>query len=103
MAIGVDRPGAQRAGRTTRREQQGGPHDEGLDLALLPIGDYYTMGVEDSIRAVKLLRPKFVVPIHYNTFPAIAQDVDAWADRIRKETHSKPVVLEPGDWFDIPK
>ena len=48
--------------------------EEGLDLAILPIGDYYTMGPDDAVRAVKLLRPRFVLPIHYNTFPPIAQD-----------------------------
>jgi L-ascorbate metabolism protein UlaG (beta-lactamase superfamily) len=77
--------------------------EEGLDLALVPIGDYYTMGVDDSIRAVKLLQPKAVVPIHYNTFPAITQDVKAWAERVKSETSSQPVVLEPGDWYDIAK
>lgn len=77
--------------------------EEGLDLALLPIGDYYTMGVDDSIRAIRLLKPKYVVPIHYNTFPPIAQDAKAWAARVEKETNARPVVLEPGDWFDIPK
>ncbi|MDG3007414.1 metal-dependent hydrolase [Paludisphaera mucosa] len=77
--------------------------EEGLDLALLPIGDYYTMGVDDSIRAVKLLKPKYVIPIHYGTFPGIAQDARAWAERVKKETSAQPVVMEPGDWFDIPK
>ena len=43
--------------------------EEGLDLAILPIGDYYTMGPEDAVRAVKLLRPRFVLPIHYKRFP----------------------------------
>lgn len=41
----------------------------GLDLALLPIGDHFTMGPEDALKALELLRPKKVVPIHYNTFP----------------------------------
>jgi len=77
--------------------------EEGLDLALLPIGDYYTMGVDDSIRAIKLLKPRYVAPIHYDTFPAIAQDVKAWADRVKAETSAQPVVLQPGDWFDIAK
>ena len=77
--------------------------EEGLDVALLPIGDYYTMGVDDSIRAIKLLKPRYVIPIHYDTFPAIAQDAKAWAARVEAETTAKPVVLRPGDWFDVPK
>jgi L-ascorbate metabolism protein UlaG (beta-lactamase superfamily) len=76
--------------------------EEQLDLAFVPIGDYYTMGPDDALRAVKLLKPRYVIPIHYGTFPAIEQDASAWADRIRAETSSEPVVLQPGDWFDIP-
>ena len=60
--------------------------EEGLDLAILPIGDYYTMGPDDALRAVKLLRPRFVLPIHYNTFPPIAQDATAWANRVKNDT-----------------
>jgi len=48
--------------------------EEDIDLALLPIGDFYTMGPEDAVRACKLICPKLVVPMHYNTFPVIAQD-----------------------------
>jgi L-ascorbate metabolism protein UlaG (beta-lactamase superfamily) len=77
--------------------------EEGLDLAILPIGDYYTMGPDDALRAVKLLHPRYVLPIHYNTFPAISQDAAAWALRVQSETPAHPVVLKPGDWFEIPK
>src|SRR5437868_2927539 len=48
--------------------------EEGIDLALLPIGDNFTMGPDDAVRAVKFLAPKRVVPIHFDTFPLIAQD-----------------------------
>jgi L-ascorbate metabolism protein UlaG (beta-lactamase superfamily) len=75
--------------------------EEGLDLAILPIGDNYTMGPDDSIRAIKLLQPRKVLPIHYNTFPLIVQDASAWAARVRKETSAEPVVLEPGEWMDV--
>ncbi len=75
--------------------------EEGLDLALLPIGDYYTMGPADSIRAIKLLGPKAVLPIHHNTFPTIRQDVRAWADRVRGETSARAIVPEPGGWTEI--
>jgi L-ascorbate metabolism protein UlaG (beta-lactamase superfamily) len=53
----------------------------GLDLALLPIGDNYTMGPDDALRALELLKPRRVVPIHYDTFPLIAQDGPAFAQR----------------------
>jgi L-ascorbate metabolism protein UlaG (beta-lactamase superfamily) len=75
----------------------------GLDLAILPIGDFYTMGPDDAVRAVKLLRPRYVFPIHYNTFPPIVQDAGAWAARVKADTSAQPAVLEPGDWFEVPK
>jgi L-ascorbate metabolism protein UlaG (beta-lactamase superfamily) len=68
----------------------------GIDLAVLPIGDNYTMGPEDALEAVKLLGPKRVVPSHYNTWPVIAQDAAAWAERVRKETEAEAVVVAPG-------
>lgn len=55
--------------------------DLGLDLALLPIGDNFTMGPEDALAALDLLRPKTVVPIHYNTFDIIRQDGPGFAAR----------------------
>jgi L-ascorbate metabolism protein UlaG (beta-lactamase superfamily) len=75
--------------------------EEGLDLAAVPIGDYYTMGPDDAVRAVKLLQPRNVLPIHYNTFDPIVQDADAWAGRVRSETSARPVVLKPGEWHQI--
>jgi L-ascorbate metabolism protein UlaG (beta-lactamase superfamily) len=55
--------------------------EEGLDLAILPIGDTFTMGPDDALRALELLKPKMVLPIHYNTFPPIEQDGAAFAAR----------------------
>jgi L-ascorbate metabolism protein UlaG (beta-lactamase superfamily) len=75
--------------------------EEGLDLAILPIGDNYTMGPDDALRAVKMLQPRKVLPIHYNTWPMIAQDAEAWARRVRAETQAEPVVLKPGEWMDV--
>jgi len=75
--------------------------EEGLDLAILPIGDNYTMGPDDALRAVKLLQPKKVLPIHYNTWEVIAQDAQAWAERVRRETKTEPLVVKPGDWIDV--
>jgi L-ascorbate metabolism protein UlaG (beta-lactamase superfamily) len=77
--------------------------EENLDLAILPIGDYYTMGPDDALRAVKLLRPRFVLPIHYDTFPPIVQNAQAWAARVKSETSAEPVILQPGEWFEIPR
>jgi L-ascorbate metabolism protein UlaG (beta-lactamase superfamily) len=65
----------------------------GLDLAILPIGDNFTMGPDDALLALDYLKPKVVIPCHYNTWPPIAVDVDAWAERVRTETAVEPVVL----------
>ncbi|HAH43488.1 metal-dependent hydrolase [Gimesia sp.] len=70
--------------------------EEGIDLAILPIGDNFTMGPADSVKATKLIQPKRVLPMHYNTWPLIEQDASAWADQIRGQTAAEPVVLDPG-------
>ena len=71
--------------------------EEGLTLAVIPIGDNYTMGPADALRAVKLLQPRHVVPIHYDTWGLIAQDPQAWAAQVRKETQTQVHVLKPGE------
>lgn len=68
----------------------------GIDLAVLPIGDLFTMGPDDAVEATKLIAPKRVAPAHYNTFPPIEQDATAWAAKIREETGAEPIVIEPG-------
>jgi L-ascorbate metabolism protein UlaG (beta-lactamase superfamily) len=75
--------------------------EEGIDLAILPIGDNYTMGPDDALRAVKLIEPKRVLPIHYNTWDLIAQDASAWAERVKKETKTVPIILKPGESLEI--
>ncbi|MEJ7637618.1 MAG: MBL fold metallo-hydrolase, partial [Singulisphaera sp.] len=52
--------------------------EEGIDLAILPIGDNFAMGPDDALRAVKLLGPKKVIPIQYDTWELIAQDARQW-------------------------
>ncbi len=75
--------------------------EEGIDLAVLPIGDNFTMGPDDALRAVKLLEPKHVIPVHYNTWELIEQDPHAWAQQVKKETSATPHVLQPGESFQI--
>jgi L-ascorbate metabolism protein UlaG (beta-lactamase superfamily) len=71
--------------------------EEQIDVALLPIGDNFTMGPDDALRAVKLIKPKKVIPVHYNTWGLIAQDAQAWAKRVQSETSTVPVILKPGE------
>lgn len=71
--------------------------EEGIDLAILPIGDNFTMGPDDALRAVKLISPKQVVPIHYDTFEVIRQDARQWAQRVAQETGCAVAPLQPGE------
>ena len=75
--------------------------EEGIDVAVLPIGDNFTMGPDDALRAVKLIEPQAVIPIHYNTFEVIAQDPYEWAERVQAETSTQPVVLKPGESYEL--
>lgn len=75
----------------------GGP----LDLAVLPIGDLFTMGPLDAVEATKLLSPAKVLPCHYNTYPPIEQDATAWAEQVRLHTAAEPVVLQPGESIEV--
>lgn len=75
--------------------------EEGIDLAILPIGDNFTMGPDDALRAVKLIAPAQVVPIHYDTFDVIKQDPKAWASQVEKETASRVTVMVPGGQIEL--
>lgn len=72
-----------------------------LDLAMLPIGDHYTMGVDDAVRAVKLLRPRLVVPMHYGTFPVIGADPLLFKSKVERATKTKCHPLRPGESLSI--
>ncbi|MGE3314912.1 MAG: metal-dependent hydrolase [Planctomycetaceae bacterium] len=71
--------------------------EEKIDVAILPIGDNYTMGPDDALRAVKLIEPKVAIPAHFNTWPLIAQDAEGWGKRVAAETPTKVAALKPGE------
>jgi L-ascorbate metabolism protein UlaG (beta-lactamase superfamily) len=75
--------------------------EEGIDLAVLPIGDNFTMGPSDALRAVKLIKPRHVIPVHYDTFGLIKQDANAWAAQVKATTATEPHVLKPGESFEL--
>ena len=56
--------------------------DEGIDVAILPIGDHFTMGPDDAARAAEFVGAKTVIPCHYNTFPPIRQDPEAFRAKV---------------------
>lgn len=70
-----------------------------IDLAMLPIGDNYTMGPTDALAAIKLLQPKLVIPIHYNTWPIIVQDENKFKAEVEQQTATKVIILHPGEEF----
>lgn len=72
-----------------------------VDCAVLPIGDLFTMGIDESVRAIRTIEPRVVLPTHYGTWPPIEQDPNAWADRVRGETAAKPIVLAVGESFEV--
>ncbi|MBS0265075.1 MAG: metal-dependent hydrolase [Planctomycetes bacterium] len=75
--------------------------DEGIDLAILPIGDNFTMGPDDALRAVRLIQPQRVIPTHFGTWDLIAQDARAWAQRVQAETATATTVLQPGESWNF--
>lgn len=69
-----------------------------IDVAFLPIGDNFTMGPEDAAYATELLKPKVVVPIHYNTFPGIQQNPYGFKELVKtSEVH----ILKAGDKIEL--
>lgn len=69
-----------------------------VDVACVPIGDIYTMGVEDGARAVGFIRPVIAFPIHCNTWEKIRVDTNEWARLVMKDTATVPKVLRPGQY-----
>ncbi len=74
---------------------------ENIDVAVLPIGDLFTMGPKDSVTAVKFVDAKQVLPSHYNTWPPIEQDAGKWAELVRAESSAEPIVLKPGESHEL--
>lgn len=70
------------------------------DVALIPIGGYYTMGALEAAEAVRLINPKTVIPMHYKTFPVLAQSADEFIRYVgEKAPQVKVVVLKPGESY----
>jgi L-ascorbate metabolism protein UlaG (beta-lactamase superfamily) len=68
------------------------------EIALLPIGDLYTMSPREAAVAVRMLRPKYVVPSHYGTFPALTGTPEAFREELdRLKVKTEVVALRPGE------
>jgi L-ascorbate metabolism protein UlaG (beta-lactamase superfamily) len=73
-----------------------------LDYAFLPIGDNFTMGPESAAYAADLLKAKTVIPIHYNTWPLIHQDPEAFKKNVEEKTTSRVLIVKPGTTVELP-
>ena len=73
----------------------------GIDIALLPIGGYYTMDIPQAVEAVKMIKPKIAIPMHYNTFPVIEVDPYVFKKIVEEETDTMVIVLKPGEEKEI--
>jgi L-ascorbate metabolism protein UlaG (beta-lactamase superfamily) len=75
--------------------------EPGIDLALLPVGDNYTMGPEEAAIATEWIGPKVVIPMHFGTFPVLTGDVTTFAGRVTNAGKTRVVVLKPGDTYEL--
>jgi len=71
------------------------------DIILIPIGGRFTMNIKEAVYAVKMLKPKFAIPMHYNTWPPIQADPNLFKELVEKETDTKVVVLNPNEEFEF--
>ncbi|MWC28336.1 metal-dependent hydrolase [Paenibacillus sp. MMS18-CY102] len=71
-----------------------------IDVACLPIGDNFTMGIEDAVIAASWLKPSVTIPMHFNTFPLVAVDSSAWAEQMERKGLAGQV-LSPGQSLDV--
>ncbi len=72
------------------------------DVAMLPIGGHFTMGIREAVKAVELIKPKIVIPMHYNTFPVIQADPLIFKKIVEETTTAKVIVLKPGETYVYP-
>ena len=68
-----------------------------VDLALVPIGGHYTMDRYDAVTAVEFIQPQQVIPCHYNTFPPIETDAEAFKSDVQNAGFSEVVIVQPGE------
>ncbi|HET8686434.1 MAG TPA: metal-dependent hydrolase [Methanosarcina sp.] len=67
------------------------------EVALLPIGGRFTMGIKEAVKAVELIQPRVAVPMHYNTFDVIKQDPEEFKRAVEAKVDTKIVIMKPGE------
>jgi L-ascorbate metabolism protein UlaG (beta-lactamase superfamily) len=71
------------------------------EIALLPIGNRFTMGIKEAVKAVELIEPEVVVPMHYNTFDVIRQDPEEFRKAVEAKVNTKVIIMEPGESIEL--
>ncbi len=71
------------------------------EIALLPIGSRFTMGIKEAVKAVELIRPQIVVPMHYNTFDVIKQNPEEFRKAVEAKVDTKVLIMEPGKSIEL--
>ena len=72
------------------------------DVMLVPIGDWYTMGIKGAVKALELVKPRYAIPMHYNTFPVIEQDPRNFKKAVEEAGLTTEVILlHPGESFEL--
>lgn len=73
-----------------------------IEVAMLPIGDNFVMGPEDAVLAAQMLEAKYVIPMHYNTFPVIKQDAESFVSELENKVQiSKGFIMKPGESLQL--
>ncbi len=67
------------------------------EVSILPIGSHFTMDPREAAYAAKLLGSKYVIPIHYGTFPVLTGTVEDFQKWMKEVPHSKVLVVKPGE------
>ncbi len=74
---------------------------DSIDFAVLPVGDNYTMGLEDAAMATKLLGTRHVIPVHYDTWPVIQQDVEHFKEITESLSRASVHIVKPGEDLEL--
>ena len=71
------------------------------EIAFLPIGDKFTMGIKEAVKAVELIKPKIVIPMHYSTFDVIEQDPEEFKRAVEAKVDTKVIIMKPGEALEL--
>lgn len=71
------------------------------EISLLPIGGFYTMGIDEAVQAAKWVGSKKIIPMHYNTFPPIKAEAEEFKSKLEAETDAECVILNPGEEYSL--